>query len=110
MEFIADAGLPDVRPTMAQGLPVTELPADVALYLNGSRYCETDQLGSVAWNLFGHLDPGLDLVQSICDFTHDRLAFDYKQARCTRTALRLTRRGLAFAGTSPISRSRCAAA
>lgn len=27
------------------------------------------------------------MVQAICDFTHDRLAFDYKQARCTRTAL-----------------------
>jgi len=27
------------------------------------------------------------MVQAICDFAHNRLAFDYKQARCTRAAL-----------------------
>ena len=84
---ITDPGLPDAREPAARALPVTELPGDVAIYLNGSRYCETDKLGAIAWELFGHLAPGTEMVQAICDFTHDRLAFDYKQARCTRTAL-----------------------
>jgi transglutaminase-like putative cysteine protease len=30
---------------------------------------------------------GTALVEAICDFTHHRLAFDYKRARQTRTAL-----------------------
>jgi len=84
---IADAGLPDARDANARALPVTQLPADIALYLNGSRYCETDKLGSIAWSTFGHLVPGTQMVQAICDFTHERLAFDYKHARCTRTAV-----------------------
>ena len=84
---IADPGLPDARDPAARALPVTELPGDAAIYLNGSRYCETDKLGSIAWSTFGHLAPGTEMVQAICDFAHNRLAFDYKQARCTRTAL-----------------------
>jgi len=84
---IADPGLPDAREAAARALPVMELPAEIAVYLNGSRYCETDSLGAIAWGRFGHLAPGTEMVQSICDFTHDRLSFDYKQARSTRTAL-----------------------
>ena len=83
---ITDPGIPDAREP-ARALPVTELAGDVAMYLNGSRYCETDKLGAVAWGLFGHLAPGTEMVQAICDFTHDRLAFDYQRARSTRTAL-----------------------
>jgi transglutaminase-like putative cysteine protease len=85
--LIGDSGLPDVRHPIAAAARVQDLPADVTTYLNGSRYCETDKLGAVAWNTFGHLDPGIDMVQAICDFTHDRMTFDYKQARSTRTAL-----------------------
>jgi hypothetical protein len=107
---IADPGLPDGRDPAARALPVTELPGDAAIYLNGSRYCETDKLGSIAWSTFGHLAPGAEMVQAICDFAHNRLAFDYKQARCTQLHLRLTRRRSAFAVTSPTLRSRCAAA
>jgi len=84
--IIADPGLPDARAAGARALPVTDLPGDVAIYLNGSRYCETDKLGAIAWNNFGHLAAGTEMVQAICDFTHHRLAFNYKQARCTRTA------------------------
>jgi hypothetical protein len=52
---IADPGLPDARNVAARALPVTELPGDVAIYLNGSRYCEIDKLGAIAWSEFGHL-------------------------------------------------------
>jgi transglutaminase-like putative cysteine protease len=84
---VADPGLPDARNVAARALPVTELPGDVAICLNGSRYCETDKLGAIAWSEFGHLAAGTEMVQAICDFTHHRLAFDYKPARCTRSAL-----------------------
>src|SRR5262245_31539513 len=49
---------------------------------------ETDKLGVVAWNtFFGHLPRTGHLVQAICNFTHERIAFDYQRARSTRTAL-----------------------
>jgi transglutaminase-like putative cysteine protease len=83
---ITDTGLPDARDPDARAVPMTDLPGEVAMYLNGSRYCETDKLGSLAWSTFGHLGAGTDMVQAICDFTHERLTFDYKQARPTRTA------------------------
>ena len=70
-----------------RALPVQELPAVITTYLQGSRYCETDKLSVIAWNMFGHLTPGIAMVQAICDFTHDRMTFDYNQARSTRTAL-----------------------
>jgi transglutaminase-like putative cysteine protease len=84
---IADPGIPDPRDPLARALPVTDLPGEVAVYLNGSRYCETDKLGAIAWSNFGHLAPGTEMVHAICDFTHHRLVFDYQKARCTRTAL-----------------------
>ena len=84
---ICDSGWPDARAADAKASPVVDLPSEVAPYLNGSRYCETDKLGSIAWNLFGHLPADPAMVQSICDFTHNRLRFDYLQARSTRTAL-----------------------
>ena len=71
----------------ARALPVTELEGEVAVYLNGSRYCETDKMSSPAWSNFGHLAPDTHMVQAICDFAHERLTFDYTQARSTRTAV-----------------------
>jgi transglutaminase-like putative cysteine protease len=84
---INDPGTLDVRDATAIAAPVGQLPTDVLTYLNGSRYCETDKLGPVAWKNFGHLKPGTAMVEAICDFAHARLRFDYQQARSTRTAV-----------------------
>jgi transglutaminase-like putative cysteine protease len=84
---VKDTGLPDPRDQSALAVPVNDLPGEVTAYLNGSRYCETDKLGEIAWKTFGHLPPDTSMVQAVCDFTHERLAFDYERARATRTAL-----------------------
>jgi transglutaminase-like putative cysteine protease len=84
---ITDAGIPEPRHPTAAAMAIGVLPAEVLMYLNGSRYCETDKLGAVAWNTFGHLPRNGSLVQAVCDFTDERIAFDYQQARSTRTAL-----------------------
>ena len=85
--IIADSGIPEVRDMTAPVVPVPHLPVDALRYLSGSRYCETDKLGSVAWGTFGHLARNGALVQAICDFTNDHITFDYQRARSTRTAL-----------------------
>ena len=43
----------------AQQHPVETLPEETLVYLLGSRYCDTDNLSEIAWNLFGDTDAGL---------------------------------------------------
>jgi transglutaminase-like putative cysteine protease len=74
--FVPDAGQ----------APVQDLPDDCMVYLMGSRYCETDRMSQIAWDLFGATPEGWPRVQAICDFAHRRIAFDYDGARSTRTA------------------------
>jgi transglutaminase-like putative cysteine protease len=76
-----DPVLPDARE-----IAVADLPDECLIYLMGSRYCETDKLSQVAWDLFGTVAPGWNRVQAVCDFVHDHIRFDYMQARSTRTA------------------------
>jgi transglutaminase-like putative cysteine protease len=83
---IEDDGLLDVLVPDARELPVQELPDDCLVYLLGSRYCETDRLSQVAWDMFGTHTPGWGRVQAICDFVNGHIHFDYMQARSTRTA------------------------
>ncbi len=83
---VDDSGEPDEVNPLARETPVEELPDDVLGYLLGSRYCETDHLSDLAWNLFGHMPPGWARVQAIVDYVHNRLSFGYGYARATRTA------------------------
>ncbi|MDB5621770.1 MAG: transglutaminase-like protein [Devosia sp.] len=83
---IYDSGLPDVVPHAAHQHEIGDLPDDTLVYLLGSRYCETDQLTAIAWQLFGTTAPGWPRVQAILDFVHNHIRFDYAQADRTRTA------------------------
>ncbi|QYZ68969.1 transglutaminase-like domain-containing protein [Neotabrizicola shimadae] len=76
-----DPAFPEARET-----PIAHLPDQAILYLLGSRYCETDKLSQIAWDLFGQTAPGWARVQAICDFVHNHIRFDYMNARSTRTA------------------------
>lgn len=84
---VIDSGAPDeIEPSAAQ-LPVEKLPAETLIYLQGSRYCETDLLSARAWELFGATPPGWARVQAICDFVHNHVTFGYPHAKATRSAL-----------------------
>lgn len=84
--LIRDTGAPDDAAPDAEQHPLEALPADALVYLLGSRYCETDRLLDEAWRLFGGVPKGWKLVQTICDYVHERLTFGYQHARPTRTA------------------------
>ena len=84
--LVEDSGEPDITAPWAQQTPVEQLPPEALVYLLGSRYCETDRLSDLAWWLFGSTPTGWARVQAICDYVHDRIRFDYQQARSTRTA------------------------
>jgi transglutaminase-like putative cysteine protease len=83
---IADSGLPEVLPEGATQHPIDELPDDVLTFLLGSRYCDTQKLLTIAWSLFGAIDPGWPRVKAILEYTHDRIRFGYEHARSDRTA------------------------
>jgi transglutaminase-like putative cysteine protease len=80
-----DAGAPDPASPSAHQQLVQELPAEVLVFLLGSRYCETDRLSETAWQLFGRSPMGWVRVQAICDFVHNHIAFNCADARSTRT-------------------------
>ena len=84
--LVRDTGLLDPVVPYAQQHAVQDLPEDTLIFLRGSRYCETDLISPVAWQLFGHSQRGWPLVQTICDYVHNRITFDYQKARPTRTA------------------------
>ena len=84
--MVRDTGLPDVVVPSAPQHAVKDLPEETLVFLLGSRYCETDLLSPMAWQLFGKAPRGWPLVQAICDYVHGHIAFDYQTARSTRTA------------------------
>jgi transglutaminase-like putative cysteine protease len=79
-------GKADVVALDAKQTPVEQLPDDALVFLLGSRYCETDRLTEIAWQLFANAPTGWGRVQAICDFVHNHLTFGYQYARATRTA------------------------
>ena len=83
---VVDPGTTDVQVPAAWQRRVEDLPDEMLIYLLGSRYCDTDRLSDMAWSLFGQGPAGWTLVQNICDFVHERIAFGYEHARATRTA------------------------
>ncbi len=85
--IIRDNNLPDERILDARENSVQHLPEETLVFLLGSRYCETDLLSQTAWQLFGWTTPGYSRVQAICDYVHNHIAFNYMNARATRTAV-----------------------
>lgn len=84
--LIRDSGQPDVVVPQARQTPVEALPDDTLVFLLGSRYCETDRLSEIAWQLFDKAPAGWARVQAICDFVNRHISFGYEHARSTKTA------------------------
>jgi transglutaminase-like putative cysteine protease len=85
--LIRDSGEPDAAKLDAREVAVADLPNDLLRFLLNSRYCEVDRFAHIALELFGGVTPGWNRVQAICDWVHMKVAFDYTQARPTKTAL-----------------------
>jgi len=83
---VRDSGEPDIVAPSAQQHSIQDLPEEALVFLLGSRYCDTEKLSDIAWNLFGQTPPGWGRVQAICDFVHNHISFGYEHARATRTA------------------------
>jgi transglutaminase-like putative cysteine protease len=84
--IIRDSGQPDPATPHVRQVPVEDLPEEALVFLLGSRFCDSDRMLDLAWNLFGSAEPGFGRVQAICDFVHRHITFGYEHARPTRTA------------------------
>jgi transglutaminase-like putative cysteine protease len=83
---ISDTGQPDAVVPGATQVPVENLPEETLGFLLPSRFCDSDRLLDLSWQLFGSATPGWGRVQAICDFVHQHITFGYEHARPTRTA------------------------
>jgi len=88
---VEDSGQPDEIVAAAGQHSVEDLPPETLAFLLGSRYCETDLLSDVAWQLFSGTPRGYPLVQAICDYVHNHISFNYQNASSTRTAAEVFR-------------------
>jgi transglutaminase-like putative cysteine protease len=84
--LVRDNGEPDEVASTASQQPVQDLPDETLVFLLGSRYCDTDRLSQVAWDLFDKCPPGWERVQAICDFVHNHIVFGYEYAYPSKTA------------------------
>ena len=71
----------------AQQAAIDDLPPEVLQFLLPSRYCQVDQFGALAQDLFGHHAPGWERAVAVRDWVHEKVAFNYNAARPTKTAM-----------------------
>ena len=90
LHFTSTVARPDAADPVvanAPSCPVDRLPIDTYPYLNASPYCDTGALMALAWSTFHPTEAtGWGLVQSICDWVHQRIRFDLGAAHPDQTA------------------------
>jgi transglutaminase-like putative cysteine protease len=62
-------------------------------YTLPTRYCDSDILADFAKTQFGKIPPGVELVQAICDWTHNKLEYRAGIDSATTTASQAIERG-----------------
>ena len=80
-------GAADEIRTEALQASVEQLPSETLQFLLASRYCQVDQMVSIANDLFGATTPGWARAIYIRDWVHNHVTFNYATARPTKTAL-----------------------
>ncbi len=63
------------------------LPGEVLTYLWPSRYCQSDRLMNLASQKFGHLQPGYDRAQAICDWVQQHVSFQSNTSNSNTSAI-----------------------
>jgi transglutaminase-like putative cysteine protease len=91
--IVEGSGEPDGYDWDARQHEIVDLPVETLPYLTASRYCESDELLDQAWDLFGETPPGWERVQTISNWVHNNVMFDYRFGRSTKTAVDVFREG-----------------
>jgi transglutaminase-like putative cysteine protease len=80
------SGNPDPVSIFAGEVPPADLPDDTLTFTLPSRLCPSDELGSLAWELFGDVTPGWPRVQAVCNWVHNEISFGYGTSTSGSTA------------------------
>jgi transglutaminase-like putative cysteine protease len=56
-------------------VPVAQIDADAIQYMFPSRYCQSDRLSRLAWDLFGHIKHPYERVMAVVDWIHDNVEY-----------------------------------
>ena len=78
---------PDPDASSAPQQPVEQLPGELLHFTLPSRYCLSDELMGMAWDLFGQAPSSGARVQAICDWVHDNIQFQYGSSNPLTTAV-----------------------
>ena len=70
-----DCDVQTYRAGAVEATPVAELDASTIPYLFPSRYCQSDRLNRLAWDLFGSIGNPHDKVVAICDWIHGNVEY-----------------------------------
>ncbi|HEY5753936.1 MAG TPA: transglutaminase family protein [Chthoniobacterales bacterium] len=73
--FVRLPAIPENMQAADGATPAQDLPIDMLRYVMPSRYCDSDKLRDFANATFGHLTPGLELVQTICNWVHNNIQY-----------------------------------
>lgn len=74
------------RNTQLKECRIAELPSEALFYLAPSRFCESDLIIPMVNNTFGHLAPGYQRVQAICDWIHENIIYQSGSSDSTTSA------------------------
>ena len=89
------SGRPDEVALDAVEVAPSDLPGEVLSFLMPSRYCPSDEMAGVAFELFAAVEPGWTRVQAISDWVHSELTFGYESGLMPSAAeVYATRRGV----------------
>jgi transglutaminase-like putative cysteine protease len=58
-----------------QNVPIAQIDGDALQYLFPSRYCQSDRLSRLAWDLFGNIKHPYERVMAIVDWIHDNVEY-----------------------------------
>lgn len=74
-------------------VPVARLPFDTLIYLNPSRYCQSDLFTQMATMLFGEHQRGYVRVQAVCDWVKSQVRFTSNSSNLNTSAVDTLRTG-----------------
>ena len=84
--LVAVSALPDRRRVRMSPLAIEDIPVELLRYTLPSRYCDSDKLYCMAWNLFGAIPDGIPRVQAICDWVHQNIEYRFMSGRSDLSA------------------------
>ncbi|MEO5765317.1 MAG: transglutaminase family protein, partial [Casimicrobiaceae bacterium] len=82
-----------IDPALVTSTPLADLPAAVLRFLLPSRYCQVDQVQSIAWQQFGQMPPGYAQVDAVCLWVRERTKFQPGTSSVNTSALETLQHG-----------------